>query len=775
MRFETAEVDRYGPLAGCRPPCGDGVTVVAGPNESGKTLYLEAVLQLLEPDVAEYMPGGPRVDAAPAGRVVVVDGDERHALGDGTCLSDVSRVAPRHLYNLFVVRDSDLVLPEGPEYYTSLVEHLGDIHTSAIESIRAELVAEGRLTETRLNLANREYDTEDCRAEAAALAEEVEAYLGTLEERGTSEAVRERLRLRSELSRVEADLATQRTAGDLAALEDASEQYETYVEATESLRELAGFDRGTLEELRELSGDLEHARERIEAAEASLAREREEAERCREELATARDRLAELEAREPDVQQVEAALAAYRDRASADDGGFEERLALRRHVAVAGVVGGGLAAAGGAVAGSSVAFVVAALCLLVAAAAGLANRRLADRAADAAALERELLEGARDAGFEVAAPADVAPLLGEFENDLERAGARANRLEARYEELDGRVDDLEAELEAAESRADDLRGRLEAVLDDRGVDTIEAYEARVQTREGHERDRSDAELVLERAVGEPDADDPAERIAHWEAELEEWRADLGDPAVDADRYDEAELERLEARAAELEERLRALEAELAEYQDQLDEFERRAEAVSPPPFVDVDPSLAARTDEGLRDLAADLRTVVETIERNAEVSRRAVNIFDGIRDDEEGKVATLFDPEGPASETFAHLTDGRYEAVDYDPEAETLAVTAADGGTLTPRQLSRGTRDQLYLAARLSLAEQLLDGGSGFLLLDDPFLAADPTRLRNGFETLQGLCEDGWQVIYLTAKPEVHEEMATEFDCPVYELAPLEF
>jgi uncharacterized protein YhaN len=53
--------------------------------------------------------------------------------------------------------------------------------------------------------------------------------------------------------------------------------------------------------------------------------------------------------------------------------------------------------------------------------------------------------------------------------------------------------------------------------------------------------------------------------------------------------------------------------------------------------------------------------------------------------------------------------------------------------------------------------------------LDDPFLAADPTRLRKGFETLVDLANDGWQIIYLTAKEEVRGTMADAFDLSVHE------
>ena len=154
MRLHTAEVDRYGPLRDCRPDCSSDITVVAGPNESGKTLYVEALLQLLQPDVTAHMDPAPRVDQSPTGRVLLEDAGDRHALGEGTTLSDVAPIEPGHLHDLFVVRDADLTLPDGPDYYTSLVEHLGNIHTTAIDDIRSELVEDGLITPNRLNLSN---------------------------------------------------------------------------------------------------------------------------------------------------------------------------------------------------------------------------------------------------------------------------------------------------------------------------------------------------------------------------------------------------------------------------------------------------------------------------------------------------------------------------------------------------------------------------------------------------------------------------------------------
>jgi exonuclease SbcC len=112
----------------------------------------------------------------------------------------------------------------------------------------------------------------------------------------------------------------------------------------------------------------------------------------------------------------------------------------------------------------------------------------------------------------------------------------------------------------------------------------------------------------------------------------------------------------------------------------------------------------------------------------------------------------------------------RYEDLSYDPEQRQLLVEDRNGQILTPEELSHGTREQLYFATRVSLSEQLLGNESGFFILDDAFLPADKARLEEGFEVLQDLVANGWQVLYLTAKQEVGVEMVETFDLPRTEL-----
>jgi uncharacterized protein YhaN len=774
MRLHTAEIDRYGPLTSCRPDCTDGITVIAGPNESGKTLYLEGLLQLLDPDVAGQLSPGPRVDEAPTGRLEVTVGDDVHTLGNGTALSDISPVDPVHLHNLFVVRDSDLRLPDDQRYYTSLVEHLGDIHTSEINRLRDELVDTGRVTPEHLNISNsQQYNSAKAvRNEAAALADDIEAYLDEIAETGIAEQARQRLEVTVEREDVRQQLARQRTAKAVADYAEAIDQLETYREATTDLEDLEPFDQTTLDELRALNRDITNDEEQLETTVAELEAKRDELDTQESELGELRREQTELEQRQSDVEAVETALEEYRG-ATAETAAAESTLRQRRLVTIGGLLGGGLAAGGGAIAGSTLAIAAGIVLLVAGIVAWYSHRRLASQVSAADQHEQALLEAARDAGFEVDDPDAVAPAIRSFTDSLESVSEAVQRVEAERDATSDRIDELADERDSLRAAIDEQRADLEKRLTAVGVDSIEAYANQVDVKgDAHER-RERAAQYLTREVGEPDAADPADRIAAWEEQLAEMQADIADVDVAADEYDEATLERLQARDDELTQRLDDLEADLEAHREQLDEFERRANSLQAGPFIDGEITLQARTPAGLERLAADLSELVDAIEHDAETSRKAIGILETIRDDEEEKLTTLFDPDGAASTVFARLTDGRYTAVDYDPDETTLTVTTSGGQTLPLAQLSRGTQDQLYFAARLSLAGQLLGGEPGFLLLDDPFLAADHDRLHRGFETLSRLSDEGWQIVYCTAKPEVHEGMAETFDLPVHDLSRL--
>jgi exonuclease SbcC len=102
-----------------------------------------------------------------------------------------------------------------------------------------------------------------------------------------------------------------------------------------------------------------------------------------------------------------------------------------------------------------------------------------------------------------------------------------------------------------------------------------------------------------------------------------------------------------------------------------------------------------------------------------------------------------------------------------------LVVERSNDQQLTPAALSKGTRDQLYLCIRVALAQELPDIDEGFFIMDDAFLSADPDRLDRQVALLDTLTAQGWQIIYLTAKPDAVDALRPHVDGAEISLDPL--
>ena len=99
---------------------------------------------------------------------------------------------------------------------------------------------------------------------------------------------------------------------------------------------------------------------------------------------------------------------------------------------------------------------------------------------------------------------------------------------------------------------------------------------------------------------------------------------------------------------------------------------------------------------------------------------------------------------------IARITGGRYRRVRVDDQTLDISVYAPEKGDWVPTtQLSQGTADQVFLAARLGLVRLVTGDRRPPLILDDPFVTFDDDRARQSLELLRELAAD-FQVIYLT-------------------------
>jgi DNA repair exonuclease SbcCD ATPase subunit len=98
---------------------------------------------------------------------------------------------------------------------------------------------------------------------------------------------------------------------------------------------------------------------------------------------------------------------------------------------------------------------------------------------------------------------------------------------------------------------------------------------------------------------------------------------------------------------------------------------------------------------------------------------------------------------------IARLTGGRYRKVEIDDRSLDIDVWAPERGDwVAASSLSKGTIDQIYLAARIGLVRLVTQGKRPPLVLDDPFVTFDDQRAARAAVLLRELSTD-FQVIYL--------------------------
>lgn len=100
--------------------------------------------------------------------------------------------------------------------------------------------------------------------------------------------------------------------------------------------------------------------------------------------------------------------------------------------------------------------------------------------------------------------------------------------------------------------------------------------------------------------------------------------------------------------------------------------------------------------------------------------------------------------------SIARITDGRYKRVRVDDADLGIDVFSPERGDWVPvMELSQGTLDVVYLAARMGLVRLVTGDRRPPLILDDPFVTLDDDRATRAFAVLKEVAAD-FQVLYLT-------------------------
>ena len=111
-----------------------------------------------------------------------------------------------------------------------------------------------------------------------------------------------------------------------------------------------------------------------------------------------------------------------------------------------------------------------------------------------------------------------------------------------------------------------------------------------------------------------------------------------------------------------------------------------------------------------------------------------------------------------AGQHVGEITDGRYTRIYWEDESGSLKLQRNDGTIFDVKEVSRGTQEAVYVALRLSLAENSYPEEPMPIIIDDSFVNFDIERLRRVSAILERIGKTR-QIIYFTC----HEYMLGVF------------
>jgi uncharacterized protein YhaN len=339
---------------------------------------------------------------------------------------------------------------------------------------------------------------------------------------------------------------------------------------------------------------------------------------------------------------------------------------------------------------------------------------------DASAVER-------DAAARVAAVLEPLgiPSLDEFAKRRARARELSER-KAEAARLAERARETLAKRNAAAAAFDALAQRLVEPSGSRERDlaVAKSREARKSARDGIDLRLSMLDVRRTDVLGTDD-----------EFALERDLADLLAAGVEAAPLDGGSPRAFEAERADLERRASDSRAAVAAAAAELRTSELQAGDL-------------ATLDERVQTLRAQAARL-ERFESAISLARRTID--ERTKEAHQKFARRLADY---ASDTFAHVTAGRYLDLRVDPTTLAVRVRVPETNAIEDvDRLSAGTREQAFLVVRLAMVRMFSEGlETAPLLLDDPFAYWDDERIARSFPILEASATGAQLVLFTTSR-----------------------
>lgn len=154
------------------------------------------------------------------------------------------------------------------------------------------------------------------------------------------------------------------------------------------------------------------------------------------------------------------------------------------------------------------------------------------------------------------------------------------------------------------------------------------------------------------------------------------------------------------------------------------------------------------SSEELQVLLKEAEDKFQSVLRKGKAIEKVMQVTSQLSEDMDSD--TFGDLRKDMEEYVSLMTNSRYTRIEMN-ECLPEGFVRDDGELLTYDLLSAGTKDVLSLALRVSMAKHFL-GDDGFMIMDDPLVDMDPERQKNAAELLKQVAEKK-QILVFTCHP----------------------
>ena len=793
MRINKIFIRRYGPLNNLELQPGGGLQVIYGRNETGKTLTIDAVIKMLLNGKVKDFEYIDRVDEQPEGYIVLEDDKKNEIkLSSKKSFSDYLNIDSSDLRNVFIIRNSDLVIKEEGNYFKNIVDRLTGMQTDRLDKILMLLKDYGRLTAAKsdASLSNsKDYDkVSSVRNGACALKDSISNYIDDAKDRKLDFLELDLLKLDQNIKDTKKSIYMQDAALKKEKYERLSSTLDRLKNILGEYRKVKKYNQKEFNNLLKIESDLNSKKDNIAELNKKLEGISEKKDGLKEKISEKQSEMAPLEGKAKEIEKIKRDIDLLSSRKTEEVEIGSRKLYLVLAFVFLFLVPVSFTAIYFTVKYSNMhnaaaAFIFPAVFLIlffgflaVFLITGRKGKNFKNR-------ESSLLNNFRSLGFSAGSISEILEKAGKFNDKFKVISEQNRKLLEDLRLLERSEEELNKDIEREEADRLGLEYKIKNIFEEFGIKDTDEFEKKLEFRNKLESEiASGVKIIMSEEDLETKADSDAyetedsesiknivenldKYISSWDKEIKSLKPDtsieLEGEGGKGIKFDRSEYYSLKDNLRVLEDKKEEIGRKLNEHKSSLKEFERRFLELNLKNFIDVDTDIGVSNLNRLGEVMETVSCFLEEVDERYRVAVDSIKIFEEIREEEETKISDLFD-ELEVSNYFMEITGGRYRKVEFDAKSQTIKVINSDEQVLDAAKLSKGAYDQLYMAIRIALSDKILNSEKGFFIMDDAFIASDKERIKTQFKILKKLCEAGWSILYFSVKDEI-KELADEF------------